>query len=136
MDIKELMLGDLVIHKGEPMKVVFLTDILEECMRLAPLTGCFCTFDYTWAELDQVEPLPITTELLQKNGFLREDFEEDSFMMHTADRTVKLYGDNEGFDLRIFFNTASIDLENIIGVHKLQQALRMAGLEHIADFDV
>ena len=136
MDIKELMLGDLVIHKGEPMKVVFLTDILEECMRLAPLTGCFCTFDYTWAELDQVEPLPITTELLQKNGFLREDVEEDSFMMHTADRTVKLYGDNEGFDLRIFFNTASIDLENIIGVHKLQQALRMAGLGCIADFDV
>ena len=136
MDIKELMLGDLVIHKGEPRKVVFLTDILEECMRLAPLTGCFCTFDYTWAELDQVEPLPITTELLQKNGFLREDFEEDSFMMHTADRTVKLYGDNEGFDLRIFFNTASIDLENIIGVHKLQQALRMAGLGCIADFDV
>lgn len=135
MDIKELMLGDLVIHKGEPMKVVFLTDILEECMRLAPLTGCFCTFDYTWAELDQVEPLPITTELLQRNGFLREDFEEDSFMMHTADRTVKLYGDNEGFDLRIF-NTASIDLENIIGVHKLQQALRMAGLGCIADFDV
>ena len=118
------------------MKVVFLTDILEECMRLAPLTGCFCTFDYTWAELDQVKPLPITTELLQKNGFLREDFEEDSFMMHTADRTVKLYGDNEGFDLRIFFNTASIDLENIIGVHKLQQALRMAGLGCIADFDV
>lgn len=136
MDIKELMLGDLVVYKGEPMKVVFLTDILEECMRLAPLTGCFCTFDYTWAELDQVEPLPITTELLQKNGFLREDFEEDSFMMHTADRTVKLYGDNEGFDLRIFFNTASIDLENIIGVHKLQQALRMAGLGCIADFDV
>lgn len=136
MDIKELMLGDLVIHKGEPMKVVFLTDILEECMRLAPLTGCFCTFDYTWAELDQVEPLPITTELLQRNGFLREDLEEDSFMMHAADRTVKLYGDNEGFDLRIFFNTASIDLENIIGVHKLQQALRMAGLGCIADFDV
>lgn len=136
MDIKELMLGDLVIHKGEPMKVVFLTDILEECMRLAPLTGCFCTFDYTWAELDEVEPLPITADLLQKNGFLREDFEENSFMMHTADRTVKLYGDNEGFDLRIFFNTASIDLENIIGVHKLQQALRMAGLSCLADIDV
>lgn len=136
MDIKELMLGDLVIHKGEPMKVVFLTDILEECMRLAPLTGCFCTFDYTWAELDQVEPLPITTELLQKNGFLRRDFEENSFMMQTEDKTVKLYGDDEGFDLVIYFNNADIEIEDIIGVHKLQQALRMAGLSDLADFKV
>ena len=136
MDIKELMLGDLVIHKGEPMKVVFLTDILEECMRLAPLTGCFCTFDYTWAELDEVEPLPITAELLQKNGFIREDFEEDSFLLKTADKTVRFYGDNEGFDLIIYFNNADIDLENIIGIHKVQQALRMAGLNCMADFDV
>lgn len=136
MDIKELMLGDLVIHKGEPMKVVFLTDILEECMRLAPLTGCFCTFDYTLAELDQVEPLPITTELLQKNGFLRRDFEENSFMMQTEDKTVKLYGDDEGFDLVIYFNNADIEIEDIIGVHKLQQALRMAGLSDLADFKV
>lgn len=136
MDIKELMLGDLVIHKGEPMKVVFLTDILEECMRLAPLTGCFCTFDYTWAELDQVEPLPITTELLQKNGFLRRDFEENSFVMQTEDKTVKLYGDDEGFDLVIYFNNADIEIEDIIGVHKLQQALRMAGLSDLADFKV
>ena len=136
MDIKELMLGDLVIHKGEPMKVVFLTDILEECMRLAPLTGCFCTFDYTLAELDQVEPLPITTELLQKNGFLRRDFEENSFVMQTEDKTVKLYGDDEGFDLVIYFNNADIEIEDIIGVHKLQQALRMAGLSDLADFKV
>ena len=60
MDIKELMLGDLVVYKGEPMKVVFLADILEECLRLAPLTGHFCTYDCTQAELNEVEPLPIT----------------------------------------------------------------------------
>lgn len=136
MDINELMLGDLVIRKGEPMKVVFLTDILEECMRLAPLTGCFCTFDYTRAELDQVEPLPITSELLEKNGFSRIDFEENSFMLRNADKTVKFYGDSDGFDMTISFNDADIELENIIGLHKVQQALRMAGLGCIADFDV
>ena len=63
------------------MKVVFLADILEECLRLAPLTGHFCTYDCTQAELNEVEPLPITAELLQKNGFIREDFEEDSFLL-------------------------------------------------------
>lgn len=136
MDIKELMLGDLVVYKGEPMKVVFLAGILEECLRLAPLTGHFCTYDCTQAELNEVEPLPITAELLQKNGFIREDFEEDSFLLKTADKTVRFYGDNEGFDLIIYFNNADIDLENIIGIHKVQQALRMAGLNCMADFDV
>ena len=90
----------------------------------------------TWAELDEVEPLTITADILQKNVFIREDFEEDSFLMKTADKTVKLYGDSEGFDLRIFYNNAEIDLENIIGIHKLQQALRMAGLGCMAVFDV
>lgn len=136
MDIKELMLGDLVVYKGEPMKVVFLADILEECLRLAPLTGHFCTYDCTQDELNYVEPLPITADLLARNGFIRTDYDENSFRMATADKTVKLYGDNEGFDLSIFFNTASIELDNIIGVHKLQQALRMAGLGCMADFDV
>ena len=136
MDIKELMLGDLMVYKGEPMKVVFLADILEECLRLAPLTGHFCTYDCTQADLNEVEPLPITAELLQKNGFIREDFEEDSFLLKIADKTVRFYGDNEGFDLIIYFNNADIDLENIIGIHKVQQALRMAGLNCMADFDV
>lgn len=136
MDIKKLMLGDLVVYKGEPMKVVFLADILEECLRLAPLTGHFCTYDCTLDELNDVKPLPITADLLARNGFIRLDYEANSFRMATADKTVKLYGYNEEFDLSIYFNTASIDLENIIGVHKLQQALRMAGLGSIADFDV
>ena len=136
MDVHELMLGDLVMYQDEPMKVVFVTGIIEECLRLAPISGVFCTYDHTWADLQKVKPLPITADLLARNGFIRTDYDENSFRMATADKTVKLYGDNEGFDLSIFFNTASIELDNIIGVHKLQQALRMAGLGSIADFDV
>lgn len=136
MDIKELMIGDLVVYKGEPMKVVFLADILEECLRLAPLTGHFCTYDCTQAELNDVEPLPITSELLEKNGFSRIDSEGNSFMLRNADKTVRFYGDSDGFDLDISFNGAEVLLENIIGLHKVQQTLRMAGLGCIADFDV
>ena len=136
MDIKELMIGDLVVYKGEPMKVVFLADILEECLRLAPLTGHFCTYDCTQAELNDVEPLPITSELLEKNGFSRIDSEGNSFVLWNADKTVRFYGYSDRFDLDISFNDAEIILENIIALHEVQQALRIAGLGGIADFDV
>lgn len=136
MDIKELMIGDLVVYKGEPMKVVFLADILEECLRLAPLTGHFCTYDCTQAELNDVKPLPITAELLEKNGFSRIDIGKNSCMLRKADRAVQFYGYSNGYDLTISFNDAKIILEDIIALHKVQQALRMAGLGCIADFDV
>lgn len=134
MDIKELMLGDLVIFEGEPMRVVFLADIMEDTCRLMPL-GEPCTIDLSADCMDAIQPLPITVAILSLNHFEKIVFEDLSFVMRDKDRIVKLYGDGEGFDMIIAFNNYHIEIDDIKNIHEMQHALRMAGLFELSEFN-
>lgn len=86
-----------------------------------------------WCNIDKVEPITLTLEILEKNGFeLR-----DGFLYHRIDDKPHHYD----FKLRNggVFSSEGYTLEcgiyhlTIRYVHELQNALRLCGLDELAD---
>lgn len=132
MKANELMIGDLVFVNGTPRKVCAITkrkigyhrDGFLDCTRLF------------YAVLREVTPIHITAEFLEKNGFkdyteIREyQFEEDGEgyrfylkKMYNKDNVCDAWGTNIGGVLPSIIRY----------VHELQHALRLCGLNDLAD---
>ena len=80
-------------------------------------------------EYDEIEPIPLTPEILEMNGFeLR-----DGFFYHMVDDNphhydFKLKNDSDGYILE--YNTYNLIIRY---VHRLQRALRLCRLNNLAD---
>jgi hypothetical protein len=85
-----------------------------------------------------VEPIPITTDILEKNGFIGEG---DKFKMWTsADKRVILHNNDEYINTfnkwHVHVDTEdmrSIGSIELTDVHQLQQFLRLCGMNDMAD---
>ena len=80
---------------------------------------------------DEAEPIPITAEILEKNGFDRHSREHDLFIWTPRDRECY---DNirfafSKFALIIEFKYRNLWLGDVKYLHQLQQALRLCGID-------
>ena len=68
MDIRELMIGDWVFYKNEPIMVYGINDSNDDRINYEDdgYGGC----SYICA--DEVSPIPLTVEILEKNGFKKK----------------------------------------------------------------
>ena len=133
MEANELMIGDWVLDGDEVARVTSLTcdDIIETTLRLS--------------NIEIVTPIPLTAEILEKNGF-----ERSYSNILTADGYKKLpqykyknmvqvqdicrnlitisYSDLEGgvYDIQCGIGSHIYDLKY---VHQLQHALRLCGID-------
>jgi hypothetical protein len=113
MKVDEVMLGDIVSVSGRPIHVT-----------LAVLNN--------WS--DSIEPIPLTPEILEKNGFVKGDtmdFEDEIYCVEL----FNIHYDNEErrFWVCNFFEseygTCEINhLFQIKHVHQLQHALKLCGI--------
>lgn len=117
MKSTELMIGDFVFVDNNPTKVAQVT---KHKIGYHKGGGAFemCTMSYSRS--CEINPIPLTPEILEKNGF-------------------RCYGDNWGYGAFIFavrgeYFIGSVCCETffIKYVHKLQHALRLCGLEELA----
>ena len=109
METKELMIGDKVIVKV-PSQI--------------PDTYVL----HTWTANDysrslQVKPIPLTAEILEKNGWWYDV--EDMWLHDEVDFGIERW--NGGFQC---YDINQIKLDS---VHELQHALRLCGLDELAD---
>lgn len=116
--INELSVGDWVrwrtYGKGYDVQIVAINDTL--------IRGVNDGIEYG-VLLKQLESIPITAEILEKNGFERMAI-GDTYR-HNCDIEVTLYGDG-------WWHTIGLDeysLHKINGVHQLQHLLRLYGAE-------
>lgn len=117
MKANELMIGDWVKSKDKPVKI-----------NVARLYGMVYHYDSNATE--EVQPIPLTEEMLLKNGFVFEEIDE-SFSIWN----------NEGYNINLFkeINSNEFWLDGFFGsitfthVHEIQHLLRMCGLKEIAD---
>ena len=100
MNANELMLGDWVKYHGVPVRVV---EISEKSV------GFMSGGAYDIDKPENLMPIPLTPEILEKNGFSRN-----------------------GLDIALFDRKGGDDFvgaSNLQYVHELQHALRLCGIE-------
>ena len=132
-------LNDIVLYKGEPKRIVSLSDeYVETYIKLEDI--------YSNILQNGVEPIEISKPFLMKNGFVLKKllvaFDEDKF--------AKFVYLNDGFVIELYISEKDVDLNvarlvihknntgNMIDVklnyvHELQQAFRMCNLQYVAD---
>ena len=147
MKANELMIGDWVIFVDEPLKVQHLynngyDDVVAEIVEEG-------TNEYgVYEEIKDVpvvycSPIPLTPEILEKNGFKKIDFSH----YQINDRTLVLDADGK-WDGEVSWHWVVTEMstnskgQNVVldyyvatlnYAHQLQHALRLCGLNELAD---
>ena len=140
MKATELQIGDLVKIKGHLDYDKVQEIARDENMQWYISYACSATLFRAY----EFEPIPLTSEILEKNGFYdlntqwyyKRFLSNDCFDIHISlvyreIEVSKVYGvgtecENVEYDSAIVF-------ANDICVHELQHALRLCGLDELAD---
>ena len=132
MRIEELSVGDWVMFR--PNDKVFITEpkFTETIARVTAIGKtdvCLEHKDRGWEAipLECIEPIPLTAEILEKNGF--EELKDKSWVGHNHHCHIQPHRSSWTLlaNKRGFYRT--IRFENLAFVHELQHALRLAGIE-------
>ena len=141
MKLTDLAIGDLILINNTPHKIQAIDSIDAEI--LADDELYYVGEDRCHSE-DKIEGIPLTPEILEKNGFY------DSY----AKRYYKRFYSNGCFDIAISLFYREIEVSKVCGagtdceeveydssiafgndicVHTLQHALRLCGLDELAN---
>ena len=141
MKLTDLAIGDLILINNTPHKIQAIDNIDAEI--LADDELYYVGEDRCHSE-DKIEGIPITPEILEKNGFY------DSY----TKRHYKRFYSNGCFDIAISLVYREIEVSKVCGagtdceeeeygsaiafgndicVHTLQHTLRLCGLDELAD---
>ena len=124
MKAEDLMIGDYVNYRGQIIKVTSLYD------KGGSNEVGWSDKESVWVNGRCIEPIPLTEEILEKNGFVLKDQEKGAYGVNIApyytrdDVPFEVFCDGEPF--AIWFK----DPVNIEYVHELQRALRLCGIEN------
>ena len=120
MKATELMIGDWILYGDKPVKVLQLSE----------------NGKYGW-----VKPIPLTYEIFKKNGFKETALKEPN----TTNLVSKWWSKQGEIYIKEYYLARSREItyvvggghrmriENIYMVHQLQHALRLCGLDELAD---
>lgn len=132
MKAEELQLNDLVSYEGHATSVQVLR-LGENIRRI----GIESSRGNVFPEEDEIQPIPLTAEILEKNGFVRDGciigedgYRCDSYNLN--DSQVWGYLTKEGFDIAFGGRNQPNDII-IKYVHELQRVLRCCDLWDLAD---
>lgn len=122
MKAKELQIGDWVICNPN----VFIEDEYE------PMHKCYSMQINSGEDIDTAcedcyEPIPLTAEILEKNGFIYRDLPFELYWEYDG---LFIEGGACGHYVINLGHNRGMDVSN---VHELQHALRLCGLKEIAD---
>ena len=108
MKATELQIGDRILYGDKPVKVLQLSEN---------------------GKYSRVKPIPLTTKILEKNGFWvleKVDNGAEEYIAYATDGLIFHY--NRGNDY--YFPNTPISWKY---VHQLQRVLRLCGLDELAD---
>jgi hypothetical protein len=111
--INDLSVGDWVMYEGNHRKVA-LIDGVNGLVKFS--------LSPNFVGTGAIEPIPITPEILEKNGFV-----ENGDRWYNADAYMELEQYKDGWDRTI--NCGEYSVYFIKHVHQLQNAMRLAGID-------
>lgn len=121
MKAEELNLGDYVIAGNCPTRVCVLRD--GDYHRNI---GVMSTYGIVFYLNDEIKPIPLIHELLEKNGWKKAQFWHE---YQDGGNTLQAYLP----DMRGIFNGVEIQHFKCEYVHQYQHLLRLCGLNDLAD---
>ena len=124
MEAKDLMIGDYVNYRGQIIKVTSLYDKGD-----SNEVG-WSDKESVWVNADNVVPILLTPEILEKNGWVYNDEDEKFFPETWVGGGLKLQGESDcGYRIVVTSDYDDEDTNNtpfvILYVHELQHALRL-----------
>ena len=125
MKCRELMVNDWVANQyGTPIQIYSTGD-----------NGAYAnTGDTLWVFEDneyKPQPIPLTPEILEKNGFTKVNSQRYDYGYPDTDCYVKVNPKKNM--IHVSGRNANSNLYSHSFVHELQRALRLCGLDEIAD---
>ena len=116
------MIGDWVKSRGKIEQVREVYD------------GYICTDSFEDSHDYYFDPIPLTPEILEKNGFARDEIAGWRFRQYEDGLGLiyEIYWNNKGDELEIVSNLSNIgsfDKKGIQFVHQLQHARRLCGIK-------
>lgn len=121
INTKELTIGCHVKVNGEPCKV---DEVVSWSVGVEGKESLYYPND--------IEPIPITKELLLKNGFVELDKGKDKYhncIAYVFDNSIHMYNDESEWKLIIDVENSWVEWANIEYVHKLQTFCNVLGIE-------
>ena len=131
VNVKSLMVGDWVLHNGTPKKVI--TNLADSVALEDTDNGYGLTYERVRNE--QMEPIPLTDEILAKNGFRRKrdfmqlgNFDKPRLILwHTEDNKIL---NHSKLECEIHHAKAGTHVHlQCEFVHELQHLLRLCKIE-------
>lgn len=110
----------IAMHDGETVEVIIEAD----CGRL-----------YMYKRVYEIDPIPITAEMLENNGFVRgQRGNFYHYLRLDKNRTLYIHASTNGWRVEITYDAAGILrtthlMPDVNSVHDLQHALRLAGVD-------
>lgn len=115
MKANELMIGDLVF--GPDNSVLKMASIASNGIYFDSKEGeGVCT-------LDMISPIPLTAEILEKNGFEKK---ERWWYLKEKEKTIFMMMNKSDGTFRF---SVSLNVQTIQSVHQLQHAFRLGGID-------
>lgn len=127
LKISDLSVGDWVMCNEDKYRVMDITMFYE--LDLLKSSESFRT------SIDNIHPIPITAEVLEKNGLFRHEQDDDNserIVLSNHFMMARTYDDVEWWRVLIYNEEIpSEELFNgiVYSVHQLQHALRLAGID-------
>ena len=138
LEFKDLSIGDFVMYNGMVATVdgLIYKGVFDEFgERKIPCVLVSTDDDTTFVECDVLKPIPITSGILEQNGwhregcFWRKEVDADTFLEYYFEeiRFLKRYGDISEWSVASVADTAV--KYPCCFVHQLQHALRLSEIE-------
>ena len=126
---RDLMVGDWLMHaNGTPMQVTKITTNHFTCAKNG---GANC-----WEYNNKFEPIPLTPEILEKNGFEMDEVIKEYIIYSGIDNRVSLHNDQECINS---VNEWHVHIDNedyctianceLTFVHELQHLLKLCDID-------
>ena len=122
LNCKSLMIGDWVVYTE------FGKNDIDKIETLEP-RRVWLEHGKTYVPIEYIEPIPLTTEILEKNGFVKDEKDDNWYYWNWSviDDCISYY--KETSKVRIFSISGLTFVKILQYVHELQHALRLCEIK-------
>lgn len=132
MKPEELQIGDWVCWKGKPVQIAQISGIKYSFGHIdVALAHCNDSNILESHDIKSIEPIPITPEILLKNGLERDSFGRiwGAYFEEDEHERLEITVDDKTSEIWWSYNWDEYRIIKLEYLHQLQQAMRLCGIE-------